>query len=95
MTIYQNDSSDNVSKDTNQNYILCSVCNERMIEKDVMEGCLQRKDDREGCNGWMLVTEGCQRRMSRKEEVHSRHEKKEGGTLSQIKINAWINIYMK
>ena len=34
------------------------VCNERMIEKDVTEGYLQRKDDREGCNGWMFVTEG-------------------------------------
>ena len=28
--------------------------------------------------------------IQRKEEVHSRQQKKEGGTLSQIKINAWI-----
>ena len=60
------------------------VCNERMIEKDVTVGCLQRKDDREGCNGRMIVMEGCQRRMSWKEEVHSRQQKKEGGTLSQM-----------
>ena len=55
-----------------------------MIEKDVMESYLQRKDDREGCNGRVIVTEGCQRRMSRKEEVYSRQQKKEGGTLSQM-----------
>ena len=57
-----------------------------MIEKDVMESYLQRKDDREGCNGRMIVWEGCQRRMSQKEEVHSRLEKKEGGTLSQMRL---------
>ena len=35
-----------------------NICNERMIEKDVTESCLERKDDREGYNGWMVVTEG-------------------------------------
>ena len=43
-----------------------------MIEKDVTESCLQRRDDREGCNGRMIVMEGCQRRMSWQ-------QKKEGG----------------
>ena len=41
------------------------ACNGWMIEKDVTESYLQRRDDREGCNGRMIVMEGCQRRMSR------------------------------
>ena len=63
-----------------------NVRNERMIEKDVMESCLQRMDDREGCNGRMIVTEGCQRRMSWQ-------KKKEGGTLSQMYWRQRIELY--
>ena len=54
---------------------------------------MSRKDATEGYNGRIPrkdVMEGCHRRMSQKEEVYSRQEKKEGGTLSQININAWI-----
>ena len=64
-----------------------NVCNERMIEKDVTESCLQRMDDREGCNGRVTVTEGCQRRMSQQ-------QKKEGGTLSQMYWHQEIKFYM-
>ena len=63
-----------------------NVRNERMIEKDVMESCLQRMDDREGCNGRVIVTEGSQRRMSRQ-------QKKEGGTLSQMYWRQRIELY--
>ena len=35
-----------------------NVRNVRMIEKDVMESCLQRLDDRKGCNGELSATEG-------------------------------------
>ena len=50
------------------------------------------KKDKE-CHGrmpWKDVTEGCHGTMSRKEEDCSRQEKKEGGTLSQKEMNAWI-----